>query len=135
MVLETIATIAAKLFLGEAVQNAALDFGNEVIKTGVSRLKQLVRYKLGGKPELEQAVNSADVELLSNSLVDACQDEFFKNELEKLVSQIQSSEAAVQQPSISESAVGTVASNVSGGQSIGVMNGGVAAERIDNFRL
>lgn len=135
MVLETIATVAAKLFLGEAAQNAALDFGNEVIKTGVSRLKQLVRYKLGDKPELEQAISEEDVDLLKKSLVDACKDEFFKNELEKLVSQIQSTETAVPQPSINESAVGTVASSVSGGQSIGLMNGGVAAERIDNFHL
>lgn len=135
MVPEIIATAAARLFLGKVAQDAALDFGNEVIKTSVERLKLLIRFRLTGKPELEQSILKEDPVLLKNAIVEAFQDDAFSTELIDIVRQIQPDEAESSQMLIENSTVGTVATNFSGGQSVGSMSGGVAAERIDNFHL
>ncbi len=134
MVPEVIATTAAKLFLGEVAQSAALELGNSVVKTSIERLKHLIRYGLAGKPALEQG----DIGLLKNAILEIYTDEpdsLFSVELRTLVRQMQPDASEGTQVSIENSTVGAVAQNISGGQSIGTFNGGVAAEHIDNFHF
>jgi hypothetical protein len=135
MIPETLASMAVQFFLGKTMQNALLDLSNETVQTAVDRLRHLIRYKLGGRPELSQAEKRHDTALLKKALVEESKDDFFCRELEKLVNEIQEKTQNSQQPTIADSNVGAIASTVSGGQNVGSMSGGVIAERIENFRL
>ncbi|MEO1396453.1 MAG: CHAT domain-containing protein [Cyanobacteria bacterium J06634_5] len=132
---EVIATIAAQLFLCNPTQEDYTALGNESVRRSIERLKQLIRYSLGGKAEFEISVSQNDIASLKDAITGAYQDQFFKNELTKLVNEITKNRNINPQSTTINDVVGAVSSSVSGGQNVGSMSGGVAAQRIDNFRL
>lgn len=140
MIPAVIATIAAQFFLG--VQNAAVDLGSGVAKSCVDKLKGLVQYGLAGNPKFESAKERNDVALLAEAITESCSkdpDSLLSRDLRRIIEQIQSHTGQdlqhISQPNIENSAVGAVAQQVSGGQNIGSVNGGVAAKSIENFHI
>ena len=116
-----LAHTAVKLLL----EGAATKIGGDVYSTALERLKGFFAYKFGGRPELTQVKQNPEAlaTLVEN---EALQEEAFRQELEKLVNQIQ--EAIKKAPagstnynngdSVTNQDIGTI-SGINAGRDIG----------------
>lgn len=108
MALEILAQTAVMFFLSKTIDGALESIGSDAYKAGFERIKGFLTYKFAGKPELEQAAENpkAFEKLVENT---ASEEESFKQELEKLVNQLQEAVKTAPPGSISYNNVGYVA--------------------------
>lgn len=85
--MEALALAAVNLILGKTVEGALTTIGSDTYKAALDRLKGFLTYRFAGRTELEQVeVNQKPLEDLIKERVS--QEEFFRRELELLVSQV-----------------------------------------------